>query len=234
MITVDVRDEVSGAVGNLRNAMHGVNRAVGEAEVQLFTDHFSGLPINRHNWPSRGYWADAAKSMHWTDYGDGVTVHSELPGLNMHATGIPETIEPKTAKMLTIPAVAAAYGRRAREFSNLRIAMRIIGGQLVPFALVEKQAPGMRGSKVAHPIKVKDIHGKVHAVKVTTAISVMGGGKKYKRTTQMAQMGEVIFWLKDQVRTHPYPGLLPTEEEMRETAVNAIEDAVALARTRSA
>jgi hypothetical protein len=132
-----------------------------------------------------------------------VAVIVSQAGIRMHATGEPSEIVPVTAKLLTIPAVPEAYGRRAREFSNLRIAYRRKNGQVQAFALVQAEDSGL------------------------TVRQTGGRGKRLPKT--IGGQGRVIYWLVDRVRTSKYEGVVPSDDEIRTEAVAVVKGLVSKA-----
>lgn len=99
-------------------------RAVGTACVQLTKDHLNSLGPNKQGWPSTGFYAGAARGTSWEQKGDGVSIlvdNENAPGAmrqRFHGGTI-------TAKdhLLTIPARAEFYGKKATSFTNLRLAV---------------------------------------------------------------------------------------------------------------
>lgn len=98
-------------------------------------------------------------------------------------------------KLLTIPATAEAYGRRAGEFSDLRFVMFPSGAK----ALI--RAPGhKRGPERVRPVP------KIRA----------GRGSSEKR--RQGPHPEVVFWLRDEVELPQDRGLLPSEDQYTQAA----------------
>jgi hypothetical protein len=115
--------ETFGPVG-LQQAREGMGAA---ARLELI-DHFTDLEqdsvhhktAQRLGAQSTGFYAEAARSVQMPEIsGDDVTISINGPvGLAQRFFG--GTIVPKKGNWLTIPAIAAAYGARARTFNNLR------------------------------------------------------------------------------------------------------------------
>jgi len=124
--------------------------AAGGAVARLLQDHFRerNQRGNRLGGARTNYWASAAKAVHWKADSDGATVTVSHIGIGHHYYG--GTIKPVNAKYLTIPAVAKAHGRRAREFDNLS-AIIFRKGSLG--ALVEKSKDGTRHTVVYWLVK---------------------------------------------------------------------------------
>lgn len=233
MFTVSIKDEVTQLMRDVQMSLDEthLNPMIGAAMVRLFQDHFAQQPGNQRGFPTQHYWGSAAKSTSYELLPDGFTLRVAQPGVNMHVTGIPEVIRPINAKNLAIPAVAAAYGRRPGEFSNLRVAFRRKGGNLEAYALVEKSEVGHRGEKAPHQLYTKDTHGKVSAIKNSYAV---GTGNKKRRKSQLekAATGTVIFWLTKEVHTHIRPDTIPTEDQMRAEAISVAEQQIRLIQMR--
>lgn len=171
-----------------------VARVVGTACTRLVQDHLNGLGPNKQGWPSTGFYAAAARGTSWDKTDDGVEIHVEnenAPGaMNQRFHG--GTINAKD-KLLTIPARAEAYGHRATEFTNLRLAVFASGSM----ALVV-------GS------------GGIRQVNFRTGRerSVVGAGARSESI--------VMFWLKSSVDQDPDPGVLPTSEQLGQAATGAV------------
>ena len=73
---------------------------------------------NRFDAPSTGYWEGAAQSTASTVISDNaVVVWTNQVGVRLHYLG--GDVRPTLKKWLTIPAIAAAHGKRATEFQKL-------------------------------------------------------------------------------------------------------------------
>ncbi len=207
-VEIDIQDHATAAVERLGGALSAdrLGPMIGAAEVLLFQNHFRSLPDNRQGWPSTGFWGRAARATSWNLTGDGVVVSVNQQGVRQRYFG--GVIEPVNAKFLTIPARAEAYGKRASEFNDLVPVFHRVGGQAVPWALVEAPQTTFSLGK-----RRKD------------------GSRKVSDQTEIG--GLVYFWLVKSVNQQADPDVLPSDAEVTETAVKAIEAAVvrALART---
>jgi len=96
-----------------------VKEGVGRAVVKEVRENFQSLPPNR-DFPSTGFWQRAADATAYEITTDGVRVVVDQIGVRQRLLGGP--ITPVHGKFLTIPAIAAAYGHRAADFDNLKIA----------------------------------------------------------------------------------------------------------------
>lgn len=192
-----VRDGATPAVERLQVAITPDRLAtmIGAAEVRLFQEHFLHLPRNRMGWPSTNFWAGAAKATHYQPVSDGVVVSVAKQGVRQRWQG--GTIRPVNAKYLAIPARAEAYGKRPREFSDLRLLFGK-GGQ--PVALVQAEQ-----TKVSFGKKRKD----------------------GSRALQVGNMvgGLVFYWLVKASHQTGDSTVLPSKDEMRAVAVEQIRAA---------
>jgi hypothetical protein len=126
--------------------------AAGGAVARLLQDHFRARNSrgNRLGGARTNYWASAAKAVSWKADSSGATVTVSHIGIGHHYHG--GTIKPVNSKYLTIPAVAKAHGRRAREFGNLT-AVIFRKGRLG--ALIEKSGQKGEESKVIYWLVAK-------------------------------------------------------------------------------
>jgi hypothetical protein len=157
--TIEIRDRatpaVEGALGELQLA--GVKPEIGRAVVQLVQQHFLRLNASRANalgGPRSNFYAQAAQGARYEVLTDGVLVSVGQAGIRQRLEG--GEIVPRNVKYLTIPAIAEAYGKRAREFPNLVILWRRIAGQTRPVALVEPEA-----TQPARGVKTDSVGGKI-------------------------------------------------------------------------
>src|SRR5712692_8801431 len=141
--TIDIQDRatpaVEGALSELQLA--GVKPVIGRAVVQLVQHHFLRLNSSRANplgGPRSNFYAQAARNTRYDVLTDGVLVSVSQIGIRQRLEG--GEILPRNAKYLALPAIAEAYGKRAREFPNLTILWRRIAGATRPVALVEAAA----------------------------------------------------------------------------------------------
>src|SRR5712692_3534060 len=147
--TIDIQDRatpaVEGALSELQLA--GVKPEIGRAVVRLVRQHFLRLNASRANplgGPRSNFYAQAARNTRYDVLTDGVLVSVSQVGIRQRLEG--GEIVPRHVKYLTLPAIAEAYGKRAREFPNLTILWRRIAGRTRPVALIEATRP-TRGVK---------------------------------------------------------------------------------------
>ncbi len=173
--------------------------AVGRKVIGLLRDHLyqRDKTPNALGGKRTHFYAEAARSTHYEVQPDGVLFGIEKVGIRQRLQG--GTIRPVNRKYLTIPAIAAAHGRRALEFDNLQF-VRFGKGASAPAALIEKPAgASVKGKKVA-------------------------GGKKFTKATGYKR--RVFYWLVKSVNQKADPGVLPTEGAIRIAALDAIDMSV--------
>ncbi len=142
--TVSVDDQVTPAINVLERLISGQDPTLREAAAQGAADEVRSHLEKRDRKPNAlggrrtHYWNDAAAQTFHEVKGDDIRVGIDHPGAALHYHG--GTIRPKRAKFLTIPAVAEAHGRTARQFGNL-----------VPI-FFDKDTPGARsfGALIEH------------------------------------------------------------------------------------
>lgn len=134
-VSIDIRDTAGSALRrlSLSVAPGAINPVAGRAGVNKVKEHYWKLEQERPNalgGKRTNFWAQCARSTHFTLLPDGVTVHVSQVGAAQRYYG--GTIRPKGGKKyLTIPARAEAHGMRAREFTNLHFAITEAGPALV-------------------------------------------------------------------------------------------------------
>jgi len=199
--TIDITDRatpaVEGALSELQLA--GVKPAIGRAVVRLVQQHFLRLNASRANplgGPRSNFYAQAARSTRYDVLTDGVIVSVSQVGIRQRLEG--GEIVPRNVKYLTIPAIAEAYGKRAREFPNLVIMWRRIAGERRAIALVEAPATKLEFGK-----KRKD-------------------GTRGVKTDSVG--GKIFFWLVKSVTQKPDPTLLPSDQEMIDAATSGANE----------
>lgn len=169
----------------------------GEAVANRIRFRFQELEAtrpNKKNWPRQHFWADAYKSVQNPSRRAGaVTISINHLGVALRLFG--GDTEPVTAKWLTIPATADAYGMRAREFGTLSFGFAVNEYGHFQAALIER----------AHSL-------------------VRFGGKRKDGTRSVTQTASVLqhvkFWLTKHTHHEPDPTVLPTEEQMAKAAVD--------------
>ena len=143
-ITVDVKDTATAAVNRLRENLRpqNVNPIVARAGWNAVRAHLFGREQshpNKNSFPRQHFWARCARSTQYEVGVDTIRITVNEPGARLQLEG--GTVEAgkhtssatgKPTTMLTIPARAEAYGKRAVEFHNLEyIPNKRGGGRLV-------------------------------------------------------------------------------------------------------
>ncbi|HBY60596.1 MAG TPA: hypothetical protein DEH78_12295 [Solibacterales bacterium] len=163
-------------------------RAVmGRSGANTVRRHLSARNLlpNKRSWPKTNFFAQAARSVSSKVDGSDINIDVTGPvGFRQRYRG--GTITPKNVKFLTLPAAPEAYGKRAREFSNLRFAIIEQDGKKRP-ALVQAEATQFKLGR-----KRKDGSRKL------TVLGETGGG--------------VMYWLVRRANQAPDPSVLPTTE----------------------
>jgi hypothetical protein len=177
--------ELAGQVSPSRMAA-----AIGPRCTRLMQRNFRGLGTNARGWPTTKFYERAENATNWRP-GEGfvdIVVTSPI-GLRQRLHG--GEIRPVNAKMLTIPARAEAYGKRAGEFTNLKFAVVVdpSSGRFRP-ALVERA--GIMNLKLGR--KKKD-------------------GTRTAKVVSMSTGLVPLFWLVRSVRQKPNPKVLPSDEQ---------------------
>lgn len=145
-LSVDINDQVTPLLKQVEGAVRTdrMNAEVGRSVVNRVQAHFFKLDQERPNalgGKRTHFYSSAAKSTQFTASADQAVVSINELGIRQRLEGGP--IAPVRGKYLTIPAIAEAYGKRAREFSNLHLIYR--RGE--PIALVEGQATTVKHGK---------------------------------------------------------------------------------------
>ena len=199
-VSVNVSDAATPAINALADALdeRALAASVGDAEVALFQNHLRGNGTNKNGWPSTAFWSRAAQTVDWTAADTGLAINIRQAGVQQRYAG--GDIHPTGGhQYLTIPARAEAYGHRAGEFSNLRVAY----GRNGAFALVEANATQSSAGRS----KKSPGHGAgPHA-------DTVGGG--------------VYFWLVKSVSQAPDPSVLPADEDIAAVARDTINGLMA-------
>jgi len=197
-ITIHAEDNASSMLAAIQAGLtvESLRKPVGAAVVLLFQKHFLALPPNKMGWASSGFWAKCARATNWTPSADGVDVNVDELGARQRLLG--GEIHPTAGhKYLTIPARAEAYGKRAGEFDDLHVAF----GRNGPYALVQN---------------------------ISQLVSF---GRKRKDGSRTLTPGDeigglVMFWLVKSVHQDADPDVIPSDEEIIDTAMATIASAV--------
>lgn len=199
--SIEIKDYATGPLGEVREGLSGerASRVVGTALAKQIVDHFKGLPGNKLG-GRREFWEGAAKATSLEVSGDGGKVSVSQEGVRLRLLGGTIRAGARSgAKLLTIPARAETYGRRARDLSGLQFLWGIREGKPMPIALVA---------------------GKEGAARVTST------GKRQRllfrgKKTGQGQSGLVMFWLVASVTQAGNRDVLPSDSELNTEAGRA-------------
>lgn len=186
----------------LRRALQAVrtkrplHQALASGAAREVQGHFRGLAATNKN-------RFGARSTFWRRMLAGTTAEADdqagivrmPPEVGLRYYG--GTVRPVAAKALTIPATRQAYGKSARDFSDLEY-RPILRGKLIG-ALVQRES---------------------------TTVSFRPGGSAggvSVRRGARTRGGKVFYWLVKSATIKPNKDLLPTEEELAAAAVDAAE-----------
>jgi hypothetical protein len=159
------------------------------AGAGVVRDHLSAKNLlpNKYGYPKTNFYGQAARSVSSGVEGDDINIDITGPvGFRQRLKG--GTIRPKNVKFLTMPAAPEAYGKRAREFSNLKFA-------IVFDPKIQKSRPALvttESTQFKLGQRRKDGSRKV------TVLGEVGGG--------------VMYWLLRSATQSPDPTVLPTTQ----------------------
>jgi hypothetical protein len=192
-VNVQISTELDTATPELQHIQrqvspHRMAEEIGPRATRLVQRNFLKLGPNKRDWPSTHFWGRAAEATNWQEGFGFVMININQIGVRQQLLG--GDIKPVRAGALTIPAVAEAYGKTAREFNSLRFGFAFDAERNVMRpALVEAEASEVKIGK-----QKKD------------------GSRSVKRTG--ARTGtKAIFWLAKGVKQFPHPTVLPSDEE---------------------
>lgn len=193
-LRADISQKFSGEQPQPVNPV-AMNQIVGRSVTRLVTRHFQTYSAQHPNklfGKRTNYVAKMGDATTFTADAQGVKIGISHEGVRLRVEG--GTITPKKGKYLTIPAVAAAYGKRAREFQNLSLMFRRIAGKVRAVALA-----------------------------VNEFTPVGKGAPKKGQKAKSKSSGQVMFWLVHSATIPPNRDLLPTDEEITKTAIAAVD-----------
>lgn len=191
---ISVTDKVMPVFAGIENnfTQEKIAANIGEAEVNLFQNHFRNIGPNKYNYPTTAFWPRAAKATNWQPVAGGVTISVNQQGVRQRLQG-GDIFPTDGKKYLTVPARAEAYGKVASEFSNLQLAYTRTGGSVHAFALVEAAASQLNYGKRNKATGQRDY-----------SATEVGGG--------------VYFWLVKSVHQNPDPTVIPADEDIQSVA----------------
>lgn len=153
------------------------------------------------------FYAKAAQAVNFRFISDEeITLSINAVGISLRyygTAGLPGgRLRPVSAKYLTIPAIPEAHGKRAREFGDLDVGFAYdpqLGRERL--ALVRREATLL-------VYKRRKVDG------VSKRVALPGG----------SQGGEAVFWLVRSVKMEGDETVLPTEFDLIESVVSAVEE----------
>jgi hypothetical protein len=207
-VQIDISDRATPQVAAIHDELGRaeVRKVMGRAVAQVLKDHFYGLASDAQHHSSAdslganrtGFYERAAKAVQQPNIeNDGFTVSINQVGIAQRLFG--GTIEPTTTQWLAIPARTESYGRRPREFDNLKFILFPSGSA----ALVADSAHSVAGEGFSD--------------KVRGGTGVRGARGAARQIPHSE--GLVYFWLVKKVVQQADPTVLPKEEEMTDPAL---------------
>lgn len=192
--TISVSDHVQPVLERVPGIMDRARAPMARSVANHIKAHFARLDASRANalgGKRTHFYAQAARGTQHHVLPDGFVIGVNQVGIRQRWLG--GKITAKNSKFLTIPASPEAYGKRAREFNDLRLA--VLGGKL---ALVKAEATQVRFGR-----KRKDGSRKVSAVAESTGL-------------------EVMYWLKRSVNQQGDSSVMPGHIELLSVALRTL------------
>jgi hypothetical protein len=205
MISVDITktlDTASPAIQTLlaRMTPRKIAEKLDGPMVHLVKANFESLPENIHGFPASGFWKDCSRATAGRIDDDGLVVYCNKIGARLRYFGGAikagagtSSFTGQPTKYLVIPANGEAYAHTPAMFNRLRL-VQFGRGQDAPRALVQVPRQGPQRPK-----------------------------RKSDQGPAPQPLGEVVmFWLKKQVTQQPNPAVLPSDDQIMETAEKAL------------
>ena len=139
-IKIEIEDNVSAAQRNLTSV--GARRRVtargaGAVSSQIQRHLIAKGPNKQFPGSSTGFYAAAARAVTVESDERGATISIQKLGISQRYHG--GTIRHVNVENLTLPVVAQAYGKSAREFSGLTVMIRRVDGQPKAIGLADSE-----------------------------------------------------------------------------------------------
>ena len=199
-VEVDIIDEVRPALEKLKGTVRADRVSMVAARgaaimLRAFFQNLENTRPNKDGFPRQHFWAQVRRGVQTPKVmGQSAVVSINHVGLGQRYYG--GEIKPKNgSKFLTIPWRSEAYGKRAREFTNL--VFRIVEG-IGPALVI-----GTGGTKRESVNKKGD----------KKTVGVKGG-----------QEGLVMYLLRRKVVQRPDPSVMPTKEEFGQVILKSVTD----------
>jgi hypothetical protein len=155
-IVLDVDDEVSPYLDRIQSKFTGkaIAKVMAEGVLNVIQKHLSALDQkpNKNHWPKTHFYGKAADKTHVVQKGGVTFVAISQQGFRQRYYGGP--IKPVNVKALTIPLIAAAYGKSARRF-DLDFVPNAKGNRIG--FLVRKTGSGKTAKSEAMYVLVKSV-----------------------------------------------------------------------------
>lgn len=222
-LTIKADDQATPTLNDLRDALkpgsgehQRMLKTVGAKVETLTRDHIRKAVPSRHKTASRlgatptNYLAKRADTV---ESGvSGTFVFVSVYGAIFARVDSDKTIRARPKKALTIPATAAAYGRRAKEIGGLRLVV-FLDAKKAALAKVKG------GPKTGTVFMRKKIFG---PAKLST-VRWQRWREKKGLSNEPPEI-KVFYWLKKEVRLPQDRGLLPKDEELLDAVEHGARD----------
>ena len=173
---------------------------VGPPLQKLFMTHLAALGGNSRGWPTTRFYEKFARNVRWLPMANGVTIAILPAVVNGRTVGLAQrvyggTITPQTAKALAIPISPVSYGRVPSDFTGLFLLKTPKGAYLV-------QSGEQISEQTGRTVGLRK-----------------GGGNAGRRIRASLNF---LFKLVASVTQDPDPDVLPSQQEINETALAAL------------
>lgn len=202
-MTITLRDTATAGLHSLgaRLRSPALRRAIGQGAANVVRAHFDTLEQRPQKegwwkknapgpWPKTHFWSRASRSVNVLPP-DPLSVRVAISALGVRQRLLGGDLTPQNGgQTLTIPVRPEAYGKRAREFPNLRLAIRTIGGKAKVVGL-ETQTGTERG-----------------------AVMRQNKSGKWTRRRVLIEKGALLYWFVRKVTQPADPTVMPSESRL--------------------
>lgn len=221
MIAADIRIEGDLGLAPLRRRItnkRALLQVAGRSGRNTYVDHLRARQAthgNKRGWTRTNFWAKAASAVSFAPVDDD-TVEISTPAIGVSLQyygtgGLPGgVLRPLTGTYLTLPATAEAYGKRAREYSDLEFG----------FAL-DPETGRMRPALVRRADSLVALHRRARKNRGRDVPLPFGPGSE-------ASSGAPIFWLVRKVKQAGDPTVLPPEGRIADNAMADVDEYLAI------
>ena len=217
-VEVDIIDEVRPALEKLKGTVRADRVSMVAARgaaimLRAFFQTLENTRPNKQGFPRQHFWAQVRRGVQTPKLmGQSAVVSINHVGLGQRYYG--GEIKPKNgSKFLTIPWRSEAYGKRAREFTDL------------VFAIVEGIGPAL-----VKKVEYKEKFNKKWKGDGQLKMAKGGTGKAFRETAKEGMItvektgGEVFYLLRRSVNQRPDPSVMPTKEEFGQVILKSVSD----------